>query len=438
MKVNLTNLEISATLSNEHVLNATLEKGGYSENEDSVAAGKAMVAAAISNKGIKTKSTASFDEMAKNINKLGGGGAVDAYALKDVTTKWYQNKSVSTFAGLYGATGGKLDNGGYFTLLNDKVLLYDFAFKNSKSQHERVSNKIAAFDLDRNFYEKIQPFLTATVDNEEYNSIFQVSQLYTYETDEMAAEVKEWLTSNFKNIGSNGAGAMSYITTGDIAKECRYIWVYQNSSNFNASAPTSMIFSNNPYVGGAYNVRYNNGLTSSRLIWKNQDVTTKIYFANYNGSSWLIGTYPFSTINTLDSIYRYNGGYNYETATTLYGSGNNYAFSNLNYTGAKPLPPVKATTHKYVQAEMNSYNTNDPYGPADYNIAEANIFYDADNETSGGLDLSYFKLVLPANNGRFSLIDDGENDPTLVFESDTLCTENTVYRFQGMIVLPEE
>lgn len=70
MEVNLTNLEISATLSNEHVLNATLEKGGYSENEDSVAAGKAMVAAAISNKGVPTDDTVSFNQMAKNIDKI--------------------------------------------------------------------------------------------------------------------------------------------------------------------------------------------------------------------------------------------------------------------------------------------------------------------------------------------------------------------------------
>lgn len=70
MEVNLTNLEISATLSNEYVLNATIDKGGYSENEDSVAAGKAMVAAAISNKGVPTDDIVSFNQMAKNIDKI--------------------------------------------------------------------------------------------------------------------------------------------------------------------------------------------------------------------------------------------------------------------------------------------------------------------------------------------------------------------------------
>ena len=86
MEVNLTNLEISATLSNEHILSATLEKGGYSENEDSVAAGKAMMAAAISDKGIRTRTTASFEEMAKNINKLGGGRGINWVGVLTSTT----------------------------------------------------------------------------------------------------------------------------------------------------------------------------------------------------------------------------------------------------------------------------------------------------------------------------------------------------------------
>lgn len=70
MEVNLTNLEISATLSNEHILNAVIDKGGYSESEESVAAGKAVVAAAISKKGVATEKDNSFQQMAQNINKI--------------------------------------------------------------------------------------------------------------------------------------------------------------------------------------------------------------------------------------------------------------------------------------------------------------------------------------------------------------------------------
>jgi len=73
MEVNLTVAEISATLSNEHILNAVIDKGGYSENEDSVAAGKAIVAAAISNKGVPTSGIVSFNQMAKNIDKIRTG-----------------------------------------------------------------------------------------------------------------------------------------------------------------------------------------------------------------------------------------------------------------------------------------------------------------------------------------------------------------------------
>lgn len=97
MEVNLTVAEISATLSNEHILNAVIDKGGYSENEESVAAGKAVVAAAISNKGVATEKDNSFQQMAQNINKIrqaestGGTYVAEFHCLNNVI----QTNSVS-------------------------------------------------------------------------------------------------------------------------------------------------------------------------------------------------------------------------------------------------------------------------------------------------------------------------------------------------------
>ena len=87
MEVNLTAAEISATLSNEHVLHAVIDKGGYSESEESVAAGKAVVAVAISNKGVATNKNDSFQQMAKNVDKiLIGYGGSKVYELADTNT----------------------------------------------------------------------------------------------------------------------------------------------------------------------------------------------------------------------------------------------------------------------------------------------------------------------------------------------------------------
>lgn len=87
-KVELTNQkDFNIELANRVAVNAKICKGGYSEDEATVAAGKGLIAAAITQKGVLTMSTATFAQMASNIDKiLVGYGGSEVYELSDIDT----------------------------------------------------------------------------------------------------------------------------------------------------------------------------------------------------------------------------------------------------------------------------------------------------------------------------------------------------------------
>ncbi len=65
--------DIEAQLQNEVKLDATIDKGGYSADEASVAAGKAAIAAAITDKGVPASKNDSFSQLSGKIGKIDGG-----------------------------------------------------------------------------------------------------------------------------------------------------------------------------------------------------------------------------------------------------------------------------------------------------------------------------------------------------------------------------
>lgn len=67
--------DITAQLQNEVTLDATIDKGGYSADETSVAAGKAAIAAAITDKGVSASKNDSFSQLSGKIGKIDGEGS---------------------------------------------------------------------------------------------------------------------------------------------------------------------------------------------------------------------------------------------------------------------------------------------------------------------------------------------------------------------------
>lgn len=63
-------IEIEAVIDAAGVVSVQLDKTGYTENEASVMAGKAAIAAAISNKGIGANKNNSFSTLANAINSI--------------------------------------------------------------------------------------------------------------------------------------------------------------------------------------------------------------------------------------------------------------------------------------------------------------------------------------------------------------------------------
>lgn len=61
---------IEAVIEAAGVVSVQLDKTGYTENEASVMAGKAAIAAAIFNKGIGANKNDSFSELSKKIDKM--------------------------------------------------------------------------------------------------------------------------------------------------------------------------------------------------------------------------------------------------------------------------------------------------------------------------------------------------------------------------------
>lgn len=88
LKVTLTNNKnFDIQLTNGGVTIGKIDKGGYSEDEATVAAGKGLIAASITQKGVLTMSTATFAQMASNIDKiLVGYGGSEVYELSDMDT----------------------------------------------------------------------------------------------------------------------------------------------------------------------------------------------------------------------------------------------------------------------------------------------------------------------------------------------------------------
>lgn len=75
---------INANLEAEGVVNAQLDKSGYTEDETSVMAGKAAIAASITNKGVPADKTDSFHQLSEKVSRITTGEG-EASALNDLT-----------------------------------------------------------------------------------------------------------------------------------------------------------------------------------------------------------------------------------------------------------------------------------------------------------------------------------------------------------------
>lgn len=87
-KVELTNQkDFNIELANRVAVSTKICKGGYSQDEATVAAGKGLIAASITQKGVLTTNTATFAQMASNIDKiLVGYGGSEVYELDNMDT----------------------------------------------------------------------------------------------------------------------------------------------------------------------------------------------------------------------------------------------------------------------------------------------------------------------------------------------------------------
>lgn len=68
---------INANLEAEGVINAQLDKSGYTEDETSVMAGKAAIAASITNKGVIASKNDSFHQLSEKVDKIRTSGGID-------------------------------------------------------------------------------------------------------------------------------------------------------------------------------------------------------------------------------------------------------------------------------------------------------------------------------------------------------------------------
>lgn len=85
--------DIAAQLQNEVTLDATIDKGGYSADEASVAAGKAAIAAAITDKGVSASKNDSFSQLSGKIESIVTGESGSGEILK--------SKIITGFNGIY-------------------------------------------------------------------------------------------------------------------------------------------------------------------------------------------------------------------------------------------------------------------------------------------------------------------------------------------------